>query len=193
MRTGLRGAVLGLLVALAGVAARAERSHVTPVFGRIVAFTAPDRFRPAYEAGTAQSYILELVPKGESVDTWSEIITLTATRPSRAPAAMVAIMDRQLRRACPARVSGFDMGRVGQGRAHFFACDRLEDGRGQNFVIIAFASPEAIFTLQYARRSQPGAGIDRDDAARRLAVLRRFRLCAPVPGEGAPYPSCLRG
>jgi hypothetical protein len=53
---------------------------VTPIFSQLVALTYPSGFRPAFENATSVFYIQEAVPVGETVEKWSQMITLTGTK-----------------------------------------------------------------------------------------------------------------
>jgi hypothetical protein len=62
-------------------------------------------------------------------------------------------------------------------------------------VMLIFAGREDIYTLQWAERLDAGSGpltFRVQDWQDRLATLSAtVRLCDPVPGEEAPYPTCV--
>ncbi len=55
-------------------------TYSAPVFGREVRFYLFGTFEPAYEAKNDRQMILEFVPRGESVQNWTRMITLSAFR-----------------------------------------------------------------------------------------------------------------
>ena len=84
-------------------------SSISPVFHQLVAFSLPPDFKSrnaAYEQANGFFYIREHVPQGESVDHWTQMITLTGTKDlARTPMprreAFVATLAAGFRRHCP--------------------------------------------------------------------------------------------
>ena len=52
----------------------------TPVFGQLVGYRLPAGFVPAFENAGGNNYIQESVLSGETVEDWSQMITLTGAR-----------------------------------------------------------------------------------------------------------------
>lgn len=72
---------------------------ISPIFGQLVVVNLPKGFVPASEKVKEDFYIREAVPKGESVQTWRQMITLTgakglATKPGATPRAERQIQNR---------------------------------------------------------------------------------------------------
>ena len=74
------------LTLLAAMAQRADAGSdraptsltaISPIFGQLVAFSQPLGFVVAFEQPTADRYIREAVPNGETIDDWSQMITVT--------------------------------------------------------------------------------------------------------------------
>ncbi len=176
-----------------GAAIAGDLAQVAPVFGRIVAFTTPDRFRPGDQQVRGPSYLLELVPRGQSVQSWGELFTLTGAQGGPTAAAFIDQIAAGYRNACPGSFTRRDLGTVGKAPAAWLSCGSLPGGYGENMVILAQRDGGTTYTLQWARRVAAGTATSKADIAERLAMLRRHRLCVPVPGEPAPYPSCTAG
>jgi len=78
-----RMAALGALLASAASAhAQAPTAFtvISPVFGQLVAFSMPSGFVVVSENANGPNYIREAVPKGETVERWTQMITLTGVK-----------------------------------------------------------------------------------------------------------------
>jgi hypothetical protein len=53
---------------------------ISPVFSQLVAFSMPSNFVAGYEKTNGGNYTREAVPKGESVQKWTEMITVTGAK-----------------------------------------------------------------------------------------------------------------
>src|SRR5450756_3128991 len=75
----------GLVCAMA-TPSRAERPSpasvtvISPVFSQLVRFSMPAQFVAAHENTKDNFYIREAVPKGETVETWTQMITVTGSK-----------------------------------------------------------------------------------------------------------------
>ena len=68
-------------------------------------------------------------------------------------------------------------------------------GHSETALIVAVQGAADAYTIQWAERTMPAAASPAIDEAKwreRLHQLMPIRLCAIVPGEAAPYPSCLQ-
>jgi hypothetical protein len=72
--------------------------------------------------------------------------------------------------------------------------DASADKHSETVLIVAVKGASDAYTIQWAERgpASSGAGIDEAKWQARLGALMPIRLCAIVPGETAPYPSCLQ-
>src|ERR1700688_4368236 len=82
-----------------------------PIFHQIVAFSFPKGFVPSYEQARGPSYIQESVPGGETVENWSQMITVTgahgaAMNPQVTPDRVAGSLVIGYRKACPSTFSG---------------------------------------------------------------------------------------
>lgn len=195
------------LLALAQPATAQEWQSVTPVFSQIVAYALPEQFVPAFEAPEPASYLQEAVLQGETVDDWTQIITMTGTRGGVRPddsggtLAFANTLAESYAQSCPNSFQAHEMRAVTVpgARATFAAligCGQIEDGSGlaEGAVILFLAGKDDIYTLQWAERFDATSGphhfAPRDWQARLDHLAAGARLCDPVPGEGPPYPSC---
>jgi len=177
---------------------------ISPVFGQLVAFSLPSNFVVAFEDAKAVNYSREAVPKGESVQKWSEMVTLTgakgaASAPNASAEKFAGSIASGFQRACPdsfaakgspMRIAGFEafMAVIGCGRV-----GNAAEARSETALIVAIKGTADLYTLQWAERGAPTAKPDIESAKwqERMNRLAPIKLCAIVPGEKPPYPSCV--
>ena len=209
------GALLAPLALLGAALAAAESpggphvATITPVFAQLVVFSLPPEFKspkPTYEKNSGSFYIREQVPDGETPGKWSRMITLTGTRglaanPGATPQAMLARMTAGFQRNCPdtfntaapgpQKVDGYDAYAV------IASCGRLQSDNqtfSESAIMLTVKGSNDYYTLQWTERGRDSAQplpIDVGYWTKQLARLNPIRLCTIVPGESAPYPSCV--
>ena len=212
-RAGRKCCPLLVPVALAGgslAMAEPQLTAVMPVFTQLVMFSLPPEFKsskPTYEKNSGSFYVREQVPEGETLGKWSRMITLTATKglasnPNATPQAMLARMTAGFQRNCPEtftsaapgaqRVDGYDAYEV------IVSCGRLQADKqtySESAVMLTLKGSNDYYTLQWTERgrdSAQAAAIDVGYWTKQLARLNPIKLCPIVPGEAAPYQSCVR-
>ncbi|MEO8314283.1 MAG: hypothetical protein ABI645_05755 [Pseudomonadota bacterium] len=180
---------------------------VKPVFSQVVAFSLPAGFVAAFENATATNYIQELVPQGESVEQWSQMITMSGARDQALNTAATPInfagqIAQQFQSACPDTFSTKPLGASKvNGHEAFVAllgCGAVRSGtpRSEVALIIAITGKSDMYTIQWAERAAPiNKAPDLDGAIwnTRFRQLDPVRVCSPAPGDVAPYPSCIGG
>jgi hypothetical protein len=203
---------IGLLCGLA-VQSRAESQApasftvISPVFGQLVRFSMPANFIVASEKTREHFYIREAVLKGETVNAWTQMITITgsqgmATVANFSPQKLAASIALGFKKACPESfvVMGLGETKLGDQDAYLAvaSCRKVNssaDGHSETALIVAVKGTSDGYTIQWAER-RPQApsppGINEATWRERLRQLMPIRLCAIVPGEAAPYPSCVR-
>jgi len=82
--------ILGVVIASLGFGAKftyasdetVDVTHLVPVYGNIVTIYAPANWplEAAHERNSRDSYIIEFVPDGQSVDDWEEMITIVGRK-----------------------------------------------------------------------------------------------------------------
>ena len=65
---------------LASPAAAETATIIAPVFAQLVTGPLPEGFVTAREEANATGYLNEAVPKGESAESWTQMITLTGSK-----------------------------------------------------------------------------------------------------------------
>jgi hypothetical protein len=179
--------------------------EITPVFHRLVAFSLPAPFKPAFERTTGNILLREHVPEGETVDEWSRLITLSGVQGmaySREATLQeyLQALARGFQRHCPDTYVALDLGPQPLVQEPSFAtvvsCGRVTSGskaHSETSVMLAVKGPDDFYVLQWTEKgpdsSHPPA-LDGKRWSARLAQLGPVQLCPIVPGEGPPYPSC---
>jgi hypothetical protein len=203
---------IGLLGASA-IASRAETTApssftvISPVFGQLVRISMPATFVAAFENTEEHFYIREAVLRGETVKAWTQMITVTgsrgmATAANFSPQKLAASIALGFKKACPESFVVKDFGETKLGGQDAYlavaSCSKVNssaDGHGETALIVAVKGTSDAYTIQWAERtpqaSMPSA-INETTWRERLGELMPIRLCAIVPGEAAPYPSCLQ-
>ena len=203
---------IGLLCASA-IQSRAESpapassTVISPVFGQLVRFSMPAKFVTASENTEENFYSREAVPKGETVNAWTQMITITgskgmATVANFSPQKLMASVALGFKKACPESFTVKDLGETKFGDQDAYlavaSCGEVAssaDRHGETALIVAVKGTSDAYTVQWAERTpraSPAPAINEVMWQERLRELMPIRLCAIVPGEAAPYPSCLQ-
>jgi hypothetical protein len=157
------------------------------------------------DAGDTE-YIREFVPEGEDINTWTQIITVTgakglASNPDVTPRKYAEGMAAGFRQACP---ESFSAGKISDmkisghvGTIQIVSCGTSPSTGGktsESALIAVIRGEKDYYTIQWAERSKPSAtplAIETGKWAERLMLLGPIKLCPIVPGERAPYSSCI--
>jgi len=179
---------------------------ISPIFGQLVAFTQPSGFVPAFEQPSATQYIREVVPKGETVENWTQMVTVTgykglAADPEASPEAFASAIVDGFKSTCPQtfatavlskeQIDGHDAYAV---VASCGSVGAEGDAHSETTLIVTIEGAQDYYTIQWAERTEAAAEpLDIDDGTwrDRFEQLSPIRLCPIVPGEKAPYPSCV--
>ena len=180
---------------------------ISPVFGQLLRFSMPARFVAASENTEENFYIREAVPRGETVNAWTQMITVTgsrgmATSANFSPQKLAASIALGFKKACPESFAVKDLGETKLGGQDAYlavaSCGKVNsstDGHSETALIVAVKGTSDAYTIQWAERTPQASlppGINEAIWRQRLRELMPIRLCAIVPGEAAPYPSCLQ-
>ena len=182
---------------------------ISPIFGQLVRFSLPSTFAAvSFEKTNGPSYIREAVLKGETVEAWTQMITVTGAKgiagnPQVTPEKFAASMAAGFKKACPDTFAVKPFGAVKLGDQDGFVavvgCGRIEttaDKHGETALIVAVKGSADYYTIQWAERAPSSAdkpAIDEAKWQERLSKLKPIRFCPIVPGEAMPYPSCVGG
>jgi hypothetical protein len=184
----------------------ASLTAISPIFGQLVMFQLPSTFRTAHEERNAQGYIREAVLAGETAQRWTQMITVTGHKDAAAnsgasPRAFVENIAGAFQKACPATFVAHLVaeGKLGGHDAvmALTGCGNVTAGgeaRSEIALIIGIKGATDLYSLQWAERGPPMTAAPQLDLVAwktRADALQPIRLCPIVPGEAAPYPSCV--
>lgn len=180
---------------------------IIPIFSQLVAINFPDGFKSVSEKTTPPfSYTWEAVLKGETIRQWSQMITITGgkglvSNPTLNPQLFLARIAGGFKTACPnsfsakgvgaEKISGYDafVALTGCGSVQYDGNPHSEAA-----LLIGIKGSNDYYTVQWAERGlSQDKPIDLNDPKwpDRFKKLNPIKVCTPVPGEAAPYPSCL--
>lgn len=179
---------------------------ISPIYSQLVRFSMPSNFVAAHEKVNGPSYIREAVPKGETAGAWTEMITVTGAKGAAGNPQMTAekfavSMAAGFKKACPDTfaVKPFGAQKFGahDGFVAVAGCGRIEssaDRHGETALMVVVKGSADYYTIQWAERAPSSADkplIDELKWRERLGRLNPIRFCPIIPGEAAPYPSCV--
>lgn len=183
-------------------------SVISPIFSQLVSFTLPAGFNTVYEDGNGTSYIREAVRSGESVNDWTEMVTVTGAKglsgnPSVTPRAFAGAIAGGFQKACPGSYSEkmISEGKNERGYQQFVGVVSCGAAPGANRVtsesalIVVIRGDQDYYTIQWAERGSPSGSpipVNHVKWNGRLAKLLPINVCPVLPGEAPPYPSCLK-
>lgn len=181
--------------------------HVSPVFSQIVAFKVPLDFKVVSDRADGPGYMREYVPKMESGETWTQIITLTGAKglggnAKVQPKDMAGTIAASYKQACPDsfRATLLDEGKTKEGYEVLIAlmgCGSVPGPSGQVSEVLLLNVVKArqdMYTFQWAHRMAPMPVESLFDVAlwnQRQRSMSPIRICDPKPDEKPPYDSCV--
>jgi len=179
---------------------------ITRIFDQLLMFSYPKGFKPAFEDARGGQYIQESVLDGESTKKWSQMLTITgakglASNPNVSPQVFANKMAGGFKNACPSSFSGAALGALKIGTHDAFAAviscgvaNPAGAAYSESMLLVVVKGQSDYYTIQWAERGAASASPIRLDDAKwqgRLKQLAPIKLCPIVPGEAAPYPSCV--
>lgn len=202
-------AVLSLLLPSTALPAMAENATIiAPVFAQLITGPLPDGFVPAFENADATGYINEALPKGETLDSWTQMITLTGAKglavatPPTTALGFAEFLAGSYKAACPDAyvAEQFETPKIKGARQSFMgylSCGAVNGGaQSESMVFLVMAGAQDIYTVQWAEHAPANAAAVAYDPAKwgpRLDImLGATRLCEILPSEPAPYASCVQ-
>jgi hypothetical protein len=208
MRTRLAAcllfAVSGLLGSAAAAAPKTAASTViAPILGQIVSFTLPGGFTMQKEQANTLQYFRGGFLKGETAETWTQMIAITAGKnmdpnPKKTAQFIAANIANDIKKHCPDTFSVKPLGPSKINNQDAFvaitSCGKVgSDKHSETALTITIKGTDAIYSIQWAERTPSNAEnltIDEDKWKNRLKQLIPIHVCPIVAGEKAPYPSC---
>lgn len=202
---------IGIAALVASASAQTQRPSsvyaISPLYSQLVGFSLPKGFQTVFEKDSGPTYIREAVLKGETVEQWTQMISLTAAKdlaanPQVTPRGFVGSIADGFQKACPKTFTATVMseGQLETGQLAFTAlldCGSVGAGaqiRRETLLVTAILGRSDVYSLQWAERTRPVDSPPPADVVRwnaRLKTLLPIRVCDRVPGEAEPYPSCL--
>jgi hypothetical protein len=208
MRTRMTIAALVALTGLTGPAAFADPAAstlTTSILGQLVSFTLPGGFDLQKEQGSRGQYFRAALPKGETADTWSQMINITGVAdpdadPKKTAQFIAANIASSIQRLCPDTFAVKPLGPSKIDATDAFvavtSCGKVgDDKHSETALTVAIKSAGAVYTIQWAERTPSNAenlAIDEAKWKGRLMQMVPFHVCPVVEGEKPPYPSCAK-
>lgn len=181
-------------------------TSIAPVYSQLVAFTRPKGFVPVFEQAKGGYYLHESVLRGETAKKWTQMLTLSgmqglAANPQATPRRLVEMMSGGFQRSCPASHAFLEIGALKVGAYDAYAavmgCGKSDSPDGpvsESALVVAIRGERDMYTVQWAQRgtaTDTSPVLDSSAWGARLQALMPMRVCARVPGEAPPYPSCI--
>lgn len=174
--------------------------QVTPIYSQLVAYPTPANFKADFETEQDGFYLVEYVPRDESVQDWSQMVSVTG---SAGLATRMSVEDFAInladsyKAACPQTFTALRLDTLSINGAiatfaGYLGCGAI-GAQSEAMVFVIVQGRSEIYTLQWAERGPALTRAPDPDPAiwlPRAVALGLMRLCDPVAGEGAPYPSC---
>ncbi len=178
-----------------------DATVISPIFGQLVRFQMPLSFVVVYENTKGTQYTREAVPKGETVERWTQMITVTgykglAANANVTPEKFAGGIAGGFKRLCPDSFAAKGLGATKFSGADAYVavagCGTVQ-GRSETVLIVVVKGVADYYTFQWAERGAAGPAPAVEDIrwTDRLRALQPIALCGIVPGETAPYPSCI--
>lgn len=193
-----------------GVEALREQGYsvkaISPIFGQLVTLSFPKGFTMVFENTKGTQYIQESVLTGESTEKWSQMITITgakglASNPNVTPQVFANGMAGGFKKVCPTSFNGTGLGAFKLGSFDAFAAviscgvaNSTGDPHSESLLLIVVKGESDYYTIQWAERSNASMTPIKYDEAKwmdRFKRLAPIKLCPIIPGEPAPYASCV--
>jgi hypothetical protein len=179
---------------------------ISPIFSQLVMLSLPKGFATVFEDTNGNQYTREAVLDGETVERWSQMITVTgakglAANPRVTAQSFVEQIAGGFKNACPETFSAKGLGALKfSGRDAFIAlagCGTVSSDGGahsESALLIAIKGAADYYTIQWAERGTAAARPMTYDEAmwkERFNKLSPIKLCPIKSGEAPPYPSCV--
>jgi hypothetical protein len=179
---------------------------ISPIFSQLVMLSFPRGFKTVFEDTNGTQYTREAVLGGETVEKWTQMITVTgakglAASPNSTPQSFVERIAGGFKGACPDSFSAKGLGALKiSGRDAFAAlagCGSVSSDGGEHSesaLIIAIKGTADYYTIQWAERGPASARPQVFNDATwtdRFNKLSPIKLCPLMPREAPLYRSCV--
>jgi hypothetical protein len=177
-----------------------------PIFGQVLMSAFPSGFVPAFEKTSGNHYTRDAVPPGETVERWTQMLTITgdkglASNANVTPKKFAEMKAAGWKSACPNSFSAqvIGDGKIGSSDAFVvvLSCGTSPSTAGQtseSALIVILRGETDYYTVQWAERSEKSdipLMVTPSKWIERYKQLSPIKLCPIIQGEAAPYPSCI--
>jgi hypothetical protein len=178
----------------------------SPLLAEALRFNLPQEFVPVFQGEKDKAVTREFVPKGESADTFTRMISVIAYQnlslsPLASPSQFAEGIANLFRRNCPDSYSGASLGarkyQEHDAYAAVLSCGLVkpEDPYSEATLLVVIRGEKDFFTLQWTERGKPSKVPVRFDPAAwrgRLDSLAPIRMCSAKPGDFPLYAGCFK-
>lgn len=180
---------------------------VTPVFSQLIAFSLPTGFVTVSENAQGGLYMREAIPKGETVNNWTRMFTLSgfkdlAKNPQLDLVTFSNLYMKQMVKKCSPNATGKRLAdlKVGEHDAliYFVSCASVNysgTAQSEQTLFLSIKGESDYYMILLAERGSPQKSIpifEKDKWANRFTQIKPIKLCPRVPGEAPPYLSCAK-
>ena len=177
-----------------------------PIYNQILAISFPRGFVPVTQTTRGPSYLQESVQSGETAEQWTQMLSILGTQgaglnPTVTVERAKDFYVNRYRGSCPDTLAMIDLGDGGlaghDARVVVVSCGSVPSASGshsESMLLIVLKGTQDFYSIQWATRGPASSvplQLDRNEWTTRLRRLQPVKLCARVPGETAPYPSCI--
>lgn len=181
---------------------------IMPIFGQLVRTSHPKGFQiaPVYAKAEPGRYTRETVLEGENANAWTQMITIAGAKdlfsnPEATPRKVSNNIAGGYKNACPNSFSAaiYPLTQI-DGRDAFAAIiscgsSPLTQGRtSESALLVVVKGEQDYYTFKWSERTAPSSTPMAIDVAKwsdRFKLMMPIQLCPIVPGEHAPFPSCI--
>lgn len=177
---------------------------VIPIFSEVISFKMPVDF-VGNQQSTKEGFMFEAIPKGQTLDDWKQMITITGQKDLAMPENfklenIVGMFFKGYKEGCPKSFSGGKIDAIGNIDGHknvtlLLRCGSQKKGNteySETTVINFIQGKKDFYTIQYAERTPPAKAIDQntiDYFAKKDLSLFPITFCDYVEGKN-PLLAC---
>jgi hypothetical protein len=183
-------------------------TQISPIFGQVVQLASPKGFRIAFEktSDSGNLYIRELVLEGETVEQWSQMVSVSgvkrlAANPNVTLVQFAGSIAVEFKHACLETFSVKGLGQIKISAQDAIVgvagCGTVPSGvtgHSESALFIAIKGSDDYYNIKWAERGPPSSqpiDLGYQKWADRFKALNPIRICLLVPGEAPPYPNCI--
>jgi hypothetical protein len=176
-----------------------------PIVSEVLFLPVPNEFKLAFENKKDDVYIKEWVLEKETVNQWSQMITMMvfknfASNPDSTPEKMVIRTAAGFKQACP---NTFNVLRLGETKLSGYdafgaiiSCGEtpIDITHSETVFLIVIKGKKDYYNIQWAERSTASTSpikLDERKWSDRIERFSKVKLCAITQSQSVPSPDCL--